>query len=158
MILNLLQCSCHSAMLFRPRSMWTEPPINPNVLVNILMFRCFFFLLLLLFLPTDRAEKCWESSIRVSEQRYVQPVDIVLDGDVQDFVQMRIIALLFVSLAFLGFVSYDNPQCAQQGNFSRCTSPCILNDWFPSSHPVDEWISNRNETIESSTETSERLG
>ena len=63
MIPNLLQCLCPLAMLFRPRSMLTEPPINPNVLVHIYMFPCsLLFFSLLLTTTTMRVRRGLDSS------------------------------------------------------------------------------------------------
>ena len=68
----------------------------------------------------------------------------------------RISHLSFSASLVLGFVSYDNPQCAQQG---KRTSPCdwlTLSPFVSSSYSIDEWISNRHETFKSSIKTSKR--
>jgi hypothetical protein len=53
-------------------------------------------------------------------------------------------------------VSYDNPQCAQQGKEKE--KDFLITMIFLFSHTIDEWISNWYETFKSSIKTSKRSG
>jgi hypothetical protein len=65
------------------------------------------------------------------------------------------ISIQFIFL-ILGFVSYDNPQCAQQGKTKIPFFWIYLNSFF-CSHTINEWISNWYETFKGSIKTPKRF-